>query len=271
MMEFLLEKLFPDSKNLPIWAEAAEFALILLIGWLMWKVIRVMVRKVLAKSTLDDAVHILIIRVVSIVWWILILLVIISKLDFINMAPILTVLGTGGAVAAIAMKDGLSNVAGGFTMLFSKPFTAGDEIEIGDTAGIVDHIDLLTTQLHTYDNKVVIIPNGTVTTSVIINTTKRDIRRVNVEFSIADERQSERAKDIIYQAVKGGKLFLKDPSPKVLFKRDDAYTAVLNAGAWCRTEDRFAAVEYLREEVKKAFEAENIETGYRRTDVSTLR
>lgn len=201
----------------------------------------------------------------------MILLVIISKLDFINMAPILTVIGTGGAVAAIAMKDGLSNVAGGFTMLFTKPFTAGDEIEIGDTAGIVDHIDLLTTQLHTYDNKVVIIPNGTVTTSVIINTTKRDIRRVNVEFSIADERQSERAKDIIYQAVKGGKLFLKDPSPKVLFKRDDAYTAVLNAGAWCRTEDRFAAVEYLREEVKKAFEAENIETGYRRTDVSTLR
>ena len=191
--------------------------------------------------------------------------------DFINIAPILTVIGTGGAVAAIAMKDGLSNVAGGFTMLFTKPFTAGDEIEIGDTAGIVDHIDLLTTQLHTYDNKVVIIPNGTVTTSVIINTTKRDIRRVNVEFSIADERQSERAKDIIYQAVKGGKLFLKDPSPKVLFKRDDAYTAVLNAGAWCRTEDRFAAVEYLREEVKKAFEAENIETGYRRTDVSTLR
>ena len=170
-------------------------------------------------------------------WWILILLVIISKLDFINIAPILTVIGTGGAVAAIAMKDGLSNVAGGFTMLFTKPFTAGDEIEIGDTAGIVDHIDLLTTQLHTYDNKVVIIPNGTVTTSVIINTTKRDIRRVNVEFSIADERQSERAKDIIYQAVKGGKLFLKDPSPKVLFKRDDAYTAVLNAGAWCRTED----------------------------------
>ena len=90
------------------------------------------------------------------------------------------------------MKDGLSNVAGGFTMLFTKPFTAGDEIEIGDTAGIVDHIDLLTTQLHTYDNKVVIIPNGTVTTSVIINTTKRDIRRVNVEFSIADKRQSER-------------------------------------------------------------------------------
>ena len=208
---------------------------------------------------------------VSIVWWILILLVIISKLDFINIAPILTVIGTGGAVAAIAMKDGLSNVAGGFTMLFTKPFTAGDEIEIGDTAGIVDHIDLLTTQLHIYDNKVVIIPNGTVTTSVIINTTKRDIRRVNVEFSIADERQSERAKDIIYQAVKGGKLFLKDPSPKVLFKRDDAYTAVLNAGAWCRTEDRFAAVEYLREEVKKVFEAENIETGYRRTDVSTLR
>ena len=204
-------------------------------------------------------------------WWILILLVIISKLDFINIAPILTVIGTGGAVAAIAMKDGLSNVAGGFTMLFTKPFTAGDEIEIGDTAGIVDHIDLLTTQLHIYDNKVVIIPNGTVTTSVIINTTKRDIRRVNVEFSIADERQSERAKDIIYQAVKGGKLFLKDPSPKVLFKRDDAYTAVLNAGAWCRTEDRFAAVEYLREEVKKVFEAENIETGYRRTDVSTLR
>ena len=183
-MEFLLEKLFPDSKNLPIWAEAAEFALILLIGWLMWKVIRITVRKVLVKSALDDAVHILIIRVVSIVWWILILLVIISKLDFINIAPILTVIGTGGAVAAIAMKDGLSNVAGGFTMLFTKPFTAGDEIEIGDTAGIVDHIDLLTTQLHTYDNKVVIIPNGTVTTSVIINTTKRDIRRVNVEFSI---------------------------------------------------------------------------------------
>ena len=100
-MEFLLEKLFPDSKNLPIWAEAAEFALILLIGWLMWKVIRITVRKVLVKSALDDAVHILIIRVVSIVWWILILLVIISKLDFINIAPILTVIGKGEAATQI--------------------------------------------------------------------------------------------------------------------------------------------------------------------------
>ncbi len=267
-MEFFLGKIFPNAKNLPMWVNPAEIVLVLLLGWILWRIIRVGVKKILAKSALDKAVHILIIRVVSIVWWLLILLVIMSKLDFINMAPILTVLGTGGAVAAIAMKDGLSNVAGGFTLLFTKPFSAGDEIEIGETAGIVDRIDLLTIQLHTYDNKIVIIPNGMVTTSVVTNATRRKIRRVNVEFSIADEKQSEKGKEIIYSVIKEGKMFLKEPEPKILLKKDDAYTTILDAGVWCRTKDRFAAGEYLREEGKKALEAENIEKGYRRMDVN---
>ena len=173
MAKYFLLQIFPDVKHLPVWIPIIEVLVMLLIGYIGLKLVKKAARKLLIKSGLDDSVYVLMMRVISIVWWIVVVLIIISYLK-VNIVPILSAMGAGGAIAAIAMRDSLSNVAGGIILLFTKPFTAGDEIELNGTVGIVDHIDLLTTRLHTYDNKVITVPNGTVTTSIVINATERD-------------------------------------------------------------------------------------------------
>lgn len=266
MVKYFLLQVFPDAKHLPIWVPIVEILTILIIGYISLKLVRRISKKLLVKSSLDDSVYVLMMRVISIVWWIIVFLIIISYLR-INVVPILSAIGAGGAIAAIAMRDSLSNVAGGVILLFTKPFMAGDEIELNDTVGIVDHIDLLTTQLHTYDNKVIIIPNGTVTTSMVVNATRREIRRINVEFAVANIGDIDKAREIIYKFVNDGTIFLKEPEAKIFLKQRLDYGTLLDVGAWCRTDDRFEAMEILRKGVLKNFEAEGIEMAHTYMDV----
>ena len=91
-------------------------------------------------------------------------------------APLVTVLGAAGAAIALALKDSLGNIAGGVLILANKPFKKGDVIDVAGTEGMVDSIDLFVTTLKTFDNKVVTVPNGTVTTSVIVNYSRENMR-----------------------------------------------------------------------------------------------
>ncbi|MDY2960121.1 MAG: mechanosensitive ion channel [Hornefia sp.] len=266
MIRYFLLQVFPDAKHLPIWIPIAEILVILLIGYILLKVVRRIGKKLLVKSPLDDSVYVLMMRVISIVWWIIIVLIIISYLR-VNIVPIISAIGAGGAIIAIAMRDSLGNMAGGVILLFTKPFMAGDEIEINGTVGVVDHIDLLTTQLHTYDNKVIIIPNGTVTTSVVINATRRELRRVNAEFAITENDDIDTARELIFKVVKSEKIFLDEPEPKILLKQAADYGNLLDVGVWCKTEDRFDAAELLKTRVIKEFSQAKIHMAHTHMDI----
>mgnify|MGYP000847351610 FL=1 len=266
MAKYFLLQIFPDVKHLPVWIPIIEVLVMLLIGYIGLKLVKKAARKLLIKSGLDDSVYVLMMRVISIVWWVVVELIIISYLK-VNIVPILSAMGAGGAIAAIAMRDSLSNVAGGIILLFTKPFTAGDEIELNGTVEIVDHIDLLTTRLHTYDNKVITVPNGTVTTSIVINATERELRRINVEFALSGSKNVDRARDIIFKVIESEAIFLKQPEPKIFLKSGQDYGNLLDVGVWCSTEDRFDAAEILKSSVIKEFEAEGIETAHTCVDI----
>lgn len=266
MAKYFLLQIFPDVKHLPVWIPIIEVLVMLLIGYIGLKLVKKAARKLLIKSGLDDSVYVLMMRVISIVWWIVVVLIIISYLK-VNIVPILSAMGAGGAIAAIAMRDSLSNVAGGIILLFTKPFTAGDEIELNGTVGIVDHIDLLTTRLHTYDNKVITVPNGTVTTSIVINATERELRRINVEFALSGSKNVDRARDIIFKVIESEAIFLKQPEPKIFLKSGQDYGNLLDVGVWCNTEDRSDAAEILKSSVIKELESEGIETAHTCMDI----
>lgn len=250
--------------------EALGLALVVfLVGWLLITIIVHITRRVLKKSTLDPSVYVILIRVVRITLWILLILTIMSTLH-IKMAPFVAVLATGGAAIALALKDSLGNVAGGIILLFTKPFLQGDEIEMNGIVGVVDHIDLLTTTMHTYDNREIIIPNGTITTSVVINSTKRNIRRVDCAFHIGYDANVEKAKDILRDVVRDGPLLLNEPEPWIGLDDLGDSALKLDLKVWCATENRFEVKVYLEETVKRRFEAEGISIPYPKVDVNIL-
>ncbi|NCA78231.1 MAG: mechanosensitive ion channel, partial [Alphaproteobacteria bacterium] len=109
-------------------AKLVVAVLILLAGWIIIRVAKRMIRKALAKSTLDELLHPFIFNTVRIVLWILLLLTILSWLG-VPITAFITALGAAGVAIALALKDSLSNFAGGIIILFSKPFKKGDYIE----------------------------------------------------------------------------------------------------------------------------------------------
>ena len=133
--------------------------------------------------------------------------------------------------------------------------------------GMVQSIDLLATTLKTYDNKVVTVPNGTLTTSVVVNYSKEDIRRVDCTFGISYESDISRAKDVLLAVAESCPEILKEPAP-VTGVADHGNSAVmLDLKVWCPTEHYYDVRYFLEEQVKTAFDEADITIPYTRMDV----
>ena len=244
----------------------AGAALILIAGLIFIKIASSIMKRALSRSHLDEAVHKFIINVIRAVLYIVLTVVILGKLK-VPTAPLVTVLGAAGAAIALALKDSLGNIAGGVLILANKLFKKGDVIDVSGVEGMVESIDLFVTTLNTYDNKVVTIPNGTITTSVIVNYSKEDIRRVDCVFSVAYDTDIAKAKDVLNAVAMKCPDGLDTPPPVVGVSQHQASSVELDLKVWCKTSKYFDVKYYLEEEVKAAFDEASITIPYPRMDV----
>ena len=251
------------ERTIDFMGDAGIVLLMLIAGWIAIRIIIKMERKALQKSKIDGAMHLFITRTTEVVFWILLIISILPK-----SAPFVAALSAGGAAIALAIKDSLGNVAGGILLILNKPFAQGDTIEVNNTSGIVDSIDLMTTCLHTPDNKVVTIPNGILNTSVIVNYTKEETRRVDCLFSISYDSDIEKAKELLLQVVRECPGAHTDPEPVIGVANHGDSAILLDLKVWCGTSEYFDVKYYLEEAVKLAFDKENIVIPYPRMDVS---
>lgn len=240
--------------------------IIVIVGLILIKVVTAIFKKALAKTSLDESVHTFIINTLKIVLYIVMIVVLLGQLH-VPTAPLVTVIGAGGAAIALALKDSLGNIAGGVLILANKLFKKGDVINVAGTEGSVESIDLFVTTLKTFDNKVVTVPNGTITTSVIVNYSKEDIRRVDCIFGVAYETDIAKAKDVLLAVAENCPDALKDPEP-VIGVNDHGDSAVtIDMKVWCETSKYYDVKYYLEEEVKAAFEKAEITIPYPRMDI----
>lgn len=228
---------------------------ILVIGYLVITIIRGAVSKGLAKSKLDSTIHPFILRCVSILLWVFVLLMVLQRLG-VNTASVITVLGAAGVAVGLALQGALSNVAGGILILLNKPFRNGDEIEVSGAAnatGVVDKIDIMGTKLHTLDNKIVTVPNGSITSSVVLNYTESGLRRIEHNFAVSGASDIETVKSAILSAIQNDPIFVSEPAPVIGASGNAEGAIVFDAKAWVKTQDYYAAGYKLREGVAKAF------------------
>jgi small conductance mechanosensitive channel len=257
-------ELIEGKTHIPI--EILSVILTLVVGAVIIRIIRILVRKMLEKSSLDEASYVAILRAVRIICWVLLGLSAIIAAG-VNPSPYIAVLASVGAALALALKDSLSNVAGGIIILFTHPFVKGDEIQIEDASGVVDFIDIMVTRIHTFDNKIVTIPNSKMINCILINKTREDTVRVDCKFTVSYDSDLAKVRVLLNNIVRDGELLLDEPAPIIEVSAHEESGIVWDVLAWTKTENRFKAKYYLMEEVKKVFDANGVQIPYPHVDV----
>jgi len=134
----------------------------------------------------------------------------------LNVAVLIGGLSIAGIIAGFAARDSLENFISGVTVLVDQPFRVGDYIEIDDEYGQVDEITLRSTRIRTVRNEIVILPNSQMITQRVVNHTKRNVLRVDIEFGIAYKEYPEAARRVLLPLTKDDDRIFSEPSPTVV-------------------------------------------------------
>ena len=185
----------------------------------------------------------------------------------VNVGPLLAVIGAAGFVVAFALQDSLGNFASGILILLFRPFDVGDLVEIGGIQGRVKSVNLLSVQIFTPDNQMVIVPNNNVWGSSITNVTGSDTRRVDLIFGISYDDDIEQAQGIMEDIVRHHPLVLKDPEPVIAVHELADSSVNFICRPWVKTEDYWTVYWDLTRAVKQRFDAEGVSIPYPQQDV----
>lgn len=194
---------------------------------------------------------------------------------FISIAMILgipttsfiTALASCGVAIGLALQGALSNLAGGIMLLVFKPFKVNDYIVTTTASGTVSSVSIMYTTLKTPDNKVITIPNGNLTNSVIENYSVSEERRVDFVFTTDYSCDIEKVKTILIDTVKKHEKVLLDPAPFARLSNHGESSLEYTVRVWCKAEDYWDVKFDLTEEVKKAFDENSISIPYPQMDI----
>lgn len=243
------------------------FLVTLLVFYFLSKLAARGTRKLFAKTVntsqlLEDFMIVTVRRLVIAIGF----LVALTTLE-VNVGPLLAVIGAAGFVVAFALQDSLGNFASGILILLFRPFDVGDLVEIGGIQGRVKSVNLLSVQIFTPDNQMVIVPNNSVWGSSITNVTGSDTRRVDLIFGISYDDDIEQAQGIMEDIVSHHPLVLKDPEPVIAVHELADSSVNFVCRPWVNTQDYWTVYWDLTRAVKQRFDAEGISIPYPQQDV----
>jgi small conductance mechanosensitive channel len=196
-----------------------------------------------------------------------ILVMVILNLFGIATTSVVAVLGSAGVAVGLALQGSLSNFAGGVLILLLKPFKVGDYIIQGTNEGVVFEISIFYTKLHTGDNKMVVIPNGELSNTSLINVSHMEKRRVDIVVGIAYEADIRTAKNVLYELAQNDEARLPEEDA-VVFVSDLGASAVdIGVRVWVKAEDYWSAKWRLTEQIKYSLDEHNIPIPYQQIDV----
>lgn len=176
-----------------------------------------------------------------------------------------------GVAVGLALQGSLSNFAGGVLILLMKPFVIGDYIVQGNTEGTVKEIGLVYTELITADNRLIVIPNGTLIDSSIVNVTATGKRRLELSVGIGYKSDLKKAKEVLIR------LGENDPArdlenPVNVFVSELAESSVnLGLHVWVSSSEYWNAKWRLTENIKMAFDEEGIEIPFKQVEISVTK
>ena len=241
-------------------------ALILFVGFKIAKLIANIYERSKSAEKLNKTVRNFLKNVIKIVLYSAVVICALVVLGF-ELSVFSAAIASLGIAIGLALQGGLSNIAGGVMVVAFKPFELGDFIETPDASGTVTDVGIFYTTLTTTDNRKVVIPNGTLSNSVITNYSTHETRRIDFDFTISYTSNIDDAKKVLMACARSDERVLSDPAPKVMVAAHGESSVTVELRVWVKKDDYWDVNFDMLEIVKKTFDQTGIEIPFNQLDV----
>ena len=257
------------SEAVAHWAgRIAIAALIVAIGlWLSARIARLVGRAIDRRG--DATLARFLRRVVYVAFAVLVFVVALDALG-LPTTTLLAALGAAGLAVGLALRDSLANLAAGVLLVLSRPFKVGDFVQAGGREGTVERIDLMQTILVSPENHVLVLPNGQVMNSPIVNYTARPLRRIELGFQLPYEVDLRAALATVQAAVEADARVQREPAPQLLLRSLGTSAMDLVARVWVPTERNWITSSELLQAVTVALDRAGLEFPAPKLDVRVV-
>jgi small conductance mechanosensitive channel len=195
------------------------------------------------------------------------LLISVASMIGIETTSFIAVLGAAGLAVGLALQGSLANFAGGVLVLMFRPYKVGDFVEAQGVMGTVHEIQIFNTIMKTPDNKVIIVPNGSISNGIITNFSMEATRRVDFVFGIGYSDDIGKAKATIERLIKEDSRALSDPEPQIVVSSLGDSSVNITTRVWVNAADYWGLFFDLTEKVKLTFDQEGISIPFPQRDV----
>ncbi len=242
--------------------------LFFLIGVQLIKLIRKLIRKAMKRAGAEVGAMQFVDSFVKTSLYVVLVLLLASSFG-VDAASIVAILGSAGVAIGLAVQGSLSNLAGGVLILMLKPFKVGDYIIENSTKmeGTVKEIQIFYTKLVTFDNKVIVLPNGSLANNSLTNVTAGQCRRLDISVGISYQSDIKKAKQVLEEMITADAKVLHDKEMRVVVDELGESCVQLIVRCWLSNEDYWDGKWRLTENCKYALDEAGIEIPFPQVDV----
>lgn len=241
--------------------------LVITIGSVLIKKLLKLLKTGMLKREMEPGVVSFLISASRVILYILLFIIAAQILGFAT-TSIVAIIGSAGLAVGLALQGSLANFAGGVLILLMKPFIVGDNIIVGDVEGVVQKIDIVYTTLSTQDNRDAILPNGKLADSNIINVTKEDKRRVDIEVGIEYSESIKRVREVLWGIAQRQEARLADMPVDIVVSALGESAVMMTVRIWVKPENYAQTRFAMLEEIKEEFDKNGIVIPYNKLDIN---
>lgn len=231
--------------------------LIFVIGRVLISFIKKLLARVLESRKIDLGVQTFVKSMTNILLTILLAVAVVGKLG-VDTTSFAALLASAGVAVGMALSGNLSNFAGGLIVLLLRPYKVGDWIESQGVSGAVRSIQIFHTVLTTADNKVIYIPNGTLSSGTVINYSREETRRVDWAVGVEYGENMEKVEEVVQKILAADSRILKEPAPFIALGALDASSVNVTIRVWVKNADYWGVFFDTQKKIYATFNQEGI-------------
>lgn len=238
----------------------------LLVGLRIINSFAKLINKTMESRSFDETLRPFLTNLVK--WGLKALLIIsVASMVGVETTSFIAVLGAAGLAIGLALQGSLANFAGGILILIFKPFRVGDTIDAQGFLGSVERIDILHTHIRTFDNRMIIMPNGALANANVTNLSKKETRRVEMSVGVAYGSDMQHVRKVILDILAKDERILNEPEPLVKFTTFGDSSLDLIVRCWVLSDNLWPVYWDNMEAIYNAFNANNIEIPFPQRDI----
>lgn len=259
LLDWLADKVF----------DIAVALLFMFLGMKLVKLIMKVIKRAFERSGMEDSVEGFLLSVIKGILYSIVFVMAISIVG-VQVTSLVAILGTASLSIGLALQGSLANFAGGVLILLMKPFKVGDYIIENDKKceGTVEAIDIFYTKLKTYDNKIIVIPNGNITANSIVNVTAEASRKLDIAVGVSYDSDIKLVKDVLTEIVESSPYYDKTKEMNIFVDSFQDSSIKMGIRCFVKTEDYWAARWEINENIKMKFDENNIVIPYSQVEVT---